>query len=73
MKVHVYSGQTASPAAAVALARDLCTAHDAAHARIITFAASGQPAPPAPAVRIQLKDFTGGPCPAPEPAARSMK
>ncbi|MFD8421809.1 GNAT family N-acetyltransferase [Streptomyces sp. NPDC059466] len=67
VRVHAYTSDPEDLAAASDLARHLAHIHGAVHARVVSFLAPGQPEELAHGgIRVQLKDFTAGPGPAPE-------
>lgn len=68
VKVHVYGIQPDSALVASELARKLAARHGAGKSRIIRFL--GPEALDERGTRIQLKDFTGAPCPAPDGPVR---
>ncbi|MFC8520324.1 GNAT family N-acetyltransferase [Streptomyces sp. NPDC057257] len=68
VKVHVYGMQPESPLVASELAQKLAAQHSASKARIVRFL--GPEAPDGRGTRIQLKDFTAAPCPAPDGPVR---
>ncbi|OQR63377.1 GNAT family N-acetyltransferase [Streptomyces maremycinicus] len=70
VKVHVYATQPDSTRVATDLAHELAARHGTAQAKIIRFA--GPEVPHARGTRIQLKDFTTHPCPAPEGPVRPL-
>ncbi|MGW3850300.1 GNAT family N-acetyltransferase [Streptomyces fagopyri] len=66
VRVHAYTSAPESLAGASDLARHLAHVHGAARARVVSFLAPGQPDELAEGgVRVQLRDFTAGPGPAP--------
>ncbi|MDO0913144.1 GNAT family N-acetyltransferase [Streptomyces sp. DT2A-34] len=68
VKVHVYGIGPDVHSSASLLARKLAADTSAAKARVVRFL--GPEAHPGRGVRVQLKDFTTGPCPAPEGPVR---
>ncbi|MFF2996526.1 GNAT family N-acetyltransferase [Streptomyces sp. NPDC057950] len=66
VRVHAYRSSPESLATASGLARQLAHAHGAVRARVVSFLAPGQPDELARGgIRVQLRDFTAGPGPAP--------
>ncbi|MFE3269944.1 hypothetical protein [Streptomyces sp. NPDC059215] len=66
VRVHAYTSDPESLAAASCLARQLARVHGAVRARVVSFLAPGQSEALARGgIRVQLKDFTAGPGPAP--------
>jgi len=75
VKVHVYGAAPDSLSAGADLARKLAPAHGARKARVVWFLGPDQPDEYARGVgtRVQLKDFTDGPGPAPDARALEYK
>ncbi|KPI31761.1 GCN5-related N-acetyltransferase [Actinobacteria bacterium OV320] len=65
VRVHVYGTAPDSLTAGADLARKLAADHGADRARVVSFLAPGRPDVHARGTRVQLKDFTTGPGPAP--------
>ncbi|MGV9706451.1 GNAT family N-acetyltransferase [Streptomyces sp. NPDC003483] len=67
VRVHAYTSDPQDRAAASDLARQLTRVHGTVRARVVSFLAPGQPEELARGgIRVQLRDFTAGPGPAPE-------
>ncbi|WP_393073130.1 GNAT family N-acetyltransferase [Streptomyces sp. LN704] len=65
VRVHAYTSDPESLAAASGLARQLAHVHGTVRARVVSFLAPGQPDELAQGgIRVQLTDFTAGPGPA---------
>ncbi|MDX3237186.1 GNAT family N-acetyltransferase [Streptomyces sp. ME03-5709C] len=67
VKVHVYGVEPDSSIVAGELAAKLCARHDAARARVVTFLGPEYTGCDGAGTRVQLKDFTAMPSPAPQP------
>ncbi|MFD7934466.1 GNAT family N-acetyltransferase [Streptomyces sp. NPDC059755] len=73
VRVHVYGTAPDSLTAGADLARKLAADHGADRARVVSFLAPGRPDVHARGTRVQLKDFTTGPGPAPDVRTREYE